>query len=276
MDHFGGAHRVPQDLGIAIERDLDDFPRKSPFRLGRMRKEYLERLVDPCARARRACDQQRLLTARQELCIKQQERQGAEMVTVQMRQHDSVDTIGVELTRLECDQRGRTAIEQQSGLRSLDEQTGIESAAGAERIARSDDGHAHAHADALGRAETSACHRLRFCSSSGTGSFAGFMKSTEMRPVMSATVNVSPATYRRSFSSRSSRVMNSRMRGLLASAQAGTCGTSISFMAGCELRKTWETGNRKCSSSRRFHISMRAISSAPRPNSAGSGCSASK
>ena len=31
-------------------------------------------------------------------------------------------------------------------------------------------------------------------------------------------------------------------RGLFASAQAGTCGTSISFMAGCELRKTCEIG----------------------------------
>src|SRR6266550_7494415 len=35
------------------------------------------------------------------------------------------------------------------------------------------------------------------------------------------------------------------MRGLLASAQAGTCGTSISFIAGWELRKTCDTGNSK-------------------------------
>jgi len=46
----------------------------------------------------------------------------------------------------------------------------------------------HDQADALGRAEISACQRLRCLSSSGTASFAGFMKSTAMRPVMSATV----------------------------------------------------------------------------------------
>ena len=49
-------------------------------------------------------------------------------------------------------------------------------------------------------------------------------------------------------------------RGLFASAQAGTCGTSISFMAGCELRNTCEIGPSRWNSSRRSHISTSAIS----------------
>src|SRR6185369_17108256 len=193
------------------------------------------------------------------------------MVAMQMRKHDAVDTIGIEAMRFQRDQRRGSAINQERALRRFEEETRVEPAAGAEGIARSYDGQTHAQADALGRAETSACQRLRLVSSSGTASLAGFMKSMATRPVISATENVSPATKGRCFNSASSRVMNSRMRGLLASAQAGTCGTSISFIAGCELRKTCDTGNRKCSSRRRFHISICAICKAPRPNRGGSG-----
>ena len=48
----------------------------------------------------------------------------------------------------------------------------------------------------------SACQRLRLVSSSGTASFAGFMKSTATRPVISAIEKASPATNARCFNSR--------------------------------------------------------------------------
>ena len=90
-----------------------------------------------------------------------------------------------------------------------------------------------AYAAALGRAETSVCQRRRLASSSGTVSFDTFMKSTDTSVVMSATVNSFPATYGRSFSSPSRKRRNSNTRGLLASPHAGTCGSTITFMAGC-------------------------------------------
>ena len=62
------------------------------------------------------------------------------MVAVQMREDDGVDAVGIEAVRLERDQRRRAAIDQQRAFGGLEEETGIESAAGAEGIARSDDG----------------------------------------------------------------------------------------------------------------------------------------
>src|SRR5262249_32041526 len=256
--------------------DFHHLPGKVPFVGGRAWKKHFHCLIEPRPRARRSRDQKRPLTLGQELRVEQEERQPAEMIAVQMRENDTVNAVEIDTARLERHQRRCSAIDQQRAAGCFEQEAGIESAAGAECITRSDHGQPHRHTFALGRADTAACQRLRFASSSGTASFAGFMKSTETNPVMSATGNVSPATNGRSLSSRSSKAMNWRVRGLLASARAGTCGPSISFIAGWEWRKTWETGKRKCSSSRRFHISMRAISSAPRPNKGGSGLSASK
>ena len=56
------------------------------------------------------------------------------MVAVQMREHDPIDAIGIEAVRLERDQRGGTAIDQERALRRLDEKTRVEPAAGAEGI----------------------------------------------------------------------------------------------------------------------------------------------
>src|SRR3954447_13108258 len=268
---LGGRDRMSQHFGLPAHVELHHLPRKPPLVRGGARKEYFERRIQPCARARRPRDQERPLALGKELGIEQKERKRAEMVAVQMRKHDPIDAIGIEAVRLERNQRRGPAIDQEGALRRLDEKTRVEPAAGAEGISRSYDRQAHAQADALGRAETAACQRSRLVSSSGTASFAGFMKSTATRPVISAIENASPATNVRCCNSASSRRMNSWMRGLLASAQAGTCGTSISFMAGCELRKTCDTGNSKCSSRRRFHISTCAIAKAPRPNRGGSG-----
>ncbi len=133
-------------------------------------------------------DHERALASCQELRIEQQKRKPAEMVAVQVGQDDAVDPIVIDAAGLERDQRRCAEIDRQHALGGLEQKAGVEPATRAEGIARTDDGETHGHAAALGRAETSACQRLTFLSSSGTASFAGFMKSTATRPVMSATV----------------------------------------------------------------------------------------
>src|SRR5262249_35037032 len=223
---------MSEHVGRPAELDLHDAPMKLPLVGARSRKEYLERRVETRACARRPGDQERPLAAAEELRVEQEEGNGAEMIAVQMRQHDATDAVGVDAVCVQRDQRGGAAIHEQPRLGGLEQETGIESAAGAEGIARSYDREPHRQAEALGRADTAACQRLRLPSPSGTASLAGFMKSTATRPVISATQDASPAMNPPSFRPASRRVMNSWMRGLLASAQAGTCGTSISFIAG--------------------------------------------
>ena len=125
---------MPQHLGLPAHLDLHHLPRKAPLVRGGARKEYLERRIQPCTRARRPRDQERPLALGKELGIEQEERKCAEMVAVQMREHDPIDAIGIEAVRLERDQRGGTAIDQERALRRLDEKTRVEPAAGAEGI----------------------------------------------------------------------------------------------------------------------------------------------
>src|SRR3974390_1168310 len=132
------------------------------------------------------------------------------------------------------------------------------------------------YAFVLGLADTSACQRFKFVSSSGAAIRAGFMKSTAQSAVISATVKRSPATNGFLPSSASRVGKKSTTRGRFASAQAGTCGTSSSFIAGCVCLNTCATGKKRDSSQRLFHISTTATSFAPTPNRGGSGCSTSK
>ncbi len=118
--------------------------------------------------------------------VHHQEDYTAEMIAVQMAEQDAVDRIGIDALGLEGRERGGAAIEQQVTPQRLDAEAGIEAAAGTERVARADNGDFHALA--LGRAVTCACQRRRLANSSGTSSFAGFMKSTATSPVMSATL----------------------------------------------------------------------------------------
>ena len=138
--------------------------------------------------AGRPGDGERTFAPRHELRVEQQERQRAEMVAVQVRQDDAVDLAVVEPARLERHHRGRAAIDQQGRLRGLEPEAGVEAAAGTEGVAGADDGETHAQAPALGRADTAACQRRTCAHASGTASFAGFMKSMAIMPVMSATL----------------------------------------------------------------------------------------
>src|SRR5262249_2830740 len=99
--------------------------------------------------ARRPCDHQRALAPRKELGVHQEEGERAEMVAVQMREHDAVDLVRIETLRLEGDKRGRPAIDEQLAFRCFEKEAGVEPAAGAEGITRSDDRQAHGQADAV-------------------------------------------------------------------------------------------------------------------------------
>src|SRR5262249_42110636 len=71
------------------------------------------------------------------------------MVAVQRREHDAVDLVRIETLRLEGDKRGRPAIDEQLAFRCFEKEAGVEPAAGAEGITRSDDRQAHGQADAV-------------------------------------------------------------------------------------------------------------------------------
>src|SRR6266404_186069 len=209
MQHLGRGDGVSQHFCRAADLDLHHTPGKTPIVGRRFRKEYFEELIDPCPRAWRACNQQRPLAACKKLSVEQEERKRTEMVPVQMRKQDAVDTVGVEAVRLERDQRRGAEVDQKRPFGGFEKEAGIEPATGAEGITRSHDGQAHGQADALGRTAISACQRVRCLYSSGTASVAGFMKSMATRPVMSATVNASPAMNGRSFNSSFSKATNS-------------------------------------------------------------------
>ena len=100
-------------------------------------------------------------------------------------------SLGSRLEAVETDQRGRAAVDQEAAFRGLDMIAGLQPAAGTEGIAAADDRELHGfrffricvttrgtsalYALALGRAETSSCHRARFLSPSGRCIRAGFM-----------------------------------------------------------------------------------------------------
>src|SRR5713101_7473003 len=186
VHHFHGVDRESEKFGRRAGNDLDDPPWISPGNRGRSRKEDFERGVETLARPRRSRDEERTRTAAQEMAVHHQENDTAEMVAMQMAEQDALDSIGIDTSCLKGRERGGAAIEQQITSQCLDAEAGIEAAAGTERVARADDGYFHALA--LGRAVTCACQRRTLANSSGSSSFAGFMKSIATRPVMSATL----------------------------------------------------------------------------------------
>ena len=129
---------------------------------------------------------------------------------------------------------------------------------------------------ALGRAETSWCQRARLSRPVGRSTRAGLVKSTATMAVMSATEIVVAGDEAPLAQLLSMICMISWARGLLASPQAATCGTSSWAAAGCRWRKAAATQVRRPSSMRRFHISTMARCLAPLPNRAGSGFVSSK
>ena len=134
MHDLGGAHRVAENLIRASDGELDHLPGESPFVERREREKYFEQLVDPRARARRPGDQKRPLAQGQELGIEQEKWECTEMVAMQMRKNDSVDSIGVDAMRLEGDQGGGAEIDQQNALGGLQVEAGVEPASGTESI----------------------------------------------------------------------------------------------------------------------------------------------
>src|SRR5262245_6081927 len=188
MHHLRGQHIVSEQLDRAAGLDLHELEWKAPLIGGGLRKEHFQRGFEPDARRRRTNNQKWARALLQELLLEQQEPHAAEMIAMQVRQDDSVDTAELEPTGLERHRRGRTAIEHQGRLAGLHPETGIEPSSGAEGIAGTNNCQSHDQALALGRAETAVCQRRTLTQVSGTVSLAGFMKSTATRPVISATV----------------------------------------------------------------------------------------
>ena len=135
MDHLGGDERMAEHVGALPRRDLHHLPGKPPLRPARLREEHFQRGIEPRARAGRPRDQQRPFAAREKLRVEQQERQAAEMIAVQMRQHDAVDPVRIEPARLQRRQSRGAAIDQQRALGRFQPEAGVEAAARAEGVA---------------------------------------------------------------------------------------------------------------------------------------------
>src|SRR5215208_7914170 len=101
MYHFRARYRVAQHIGRSADLDLHHVPRKSPFIARRTRKQSLKRNIKPRAGSRRPGNQQWAFARSEELRVEQEEWQAAEMVAMEMRQHDAVDTGVIETVRLE-------------------------------------------------------------------------------------------------------------------------------------------------------------------------------
>src|SRR5262249_59554995 len=71
------------------------------------------------------------------------------MIAVQMRKHDAVDLVRIETLRLEGDERRCPATDEQLAFRCFEKEAGVEPAAGAEGITRSNDRQPHGQADAV-------------------------------------------------------------------------------------------------------------------------------
>jgi hypothetical protein len=94
-----------------------------------------------CAVARWPEDGQVPLAAA-ELAVQHQERQSAEVVAVQVGQHDGADAVRVDPLAAQRGEAGRAAVDE--GVRRVAERdAGLEAPAGAERVTAADDGHPH-------------------------------------------------------------------------------------------------------------------------------------
>ena len=110
---------------------------------GRAGEEHLHRRPDALAGADRADDGQRLVAVAVELGVEEEERQAAEMVAVEVRQHHRVDAVGVDPEPLQRDERGGAEIEHDRRRRGLNEETRVCPSARSERVPAADDRQAH-------------------------------------------------------------------------------------------------------------------------------------
>ena len=155
MDHFRGAGREAENSVRRAGIDLDDLPRKSPVDAGGARKEHLQQL----RRAARACPAGRRWSAGARGGLRNwasSRRNGSPPKWSPCRWLRRTPSMASgRCLRLQRDQRGRSAIEQHGAAPRLHHEAGVEPAARAERVARSDDGQTHSslQAFALGRAE---------------------------------------------------------------------------------------------------------------------------
>ena len=77
--------------------------------------------------------------ARKILRVDQDERNAAEVIAVQMGQHDRVDRVRIDIARAQRDMGRRAAIDQDGLSRRRKMEAGVEAPAGAERVAGADD-----------------------------------------------------------------------------------------------------------------------------------------
>jgi hypothetical protein len=142
--HDGRRHREGAGRPGPVGLEVDDVEREGPLHSRRAGKEDLHRLGHPAGRAGRAGDDERPPALADELGVEDEERHAAEVVAVEVRQHDRVDGARVEAEPPEPDEHRGAAVDQDAAAAALDQEAGLEPAPAAEGVAAADEGHAHA------------------------------------------------------------------------------------------------------------------------------------
>src|SRR5579884_506108 len=127
-DH-GGTALAPLALDV-----LDESQRERQLLLEPTGIQRLEHLAQPLLAARRPHDRERTGPLR-EAAFEDQPGQTAEVVAVQVGEHDPADARRIDPRALERDERGRTTVDQQRFAAAVEVQAALKAAASSERVA---------------------------------------------------------------------------------------------------------------------------------------------
>jgi hypothetical protein len=142
-------------LPAAVPAELDDLDGEPALGGGRSGVEGFHRLVQAVAGSGRA-EYGECLAAAGELTVQDQEGQPAEVIAVQVAEHDRVDLAGVEVLGFHRGQAGGPAVNQHGVVPGLQADAGLEPAPVAEGISAADEVDLHSPAPWLpGRHHTS-------------------------------------------------------------------------------------------------------------------------
>src|SRR5487761_1430471 len=99
------------------------------YRRGRAREQRVAQRRETRLESFGSPDEQRPPALAHQLGIEQEEGRAAEMIAMEMSQHDAVDRIESDGRALQRDERGRAAIDQEAAAGAAYQKTGIEAAA---------------------------------------------------------------------------------------------------------------------------------------------------
>lgn len=145
MAHLEGSHAQRVQLHHLPVAVLGDVHGETPAHAGRAGKQGVHGPGQPVTSASGPGNGQ-VPGAVTELAVEDEEREPAEMIAVQVADHDGADHVGIQVLQAQRGQAGRSAVQQ--GVRLAGGMVGhgdagLEPAAGAERVPAARDDHMH-------------------------------------------------------------------------------------------------------------------------------------